>query len=177
MKVFTLFVALLLAIPAIAQHEIFIDIAGIPGESKERSHKDWIDAYAYSGGLSNSVTTNTGSGSGKAKFEDYVFTICLDKSVMPLKAALAKGQRLPSVKIEFVKTVNSRIVVFSKIELTNVLVSSITEGSSSDMDKVTLNVSFNYARVKATYYTINPESGMSEGANEFKWDVAANTTF
>src|SRR5690606_27146362 len=54
MKLFTLFITLLLAIPAFAQHEIFIEVAGIPGESTDATHKNWIDAYAYSGGLSNS---------------------------------------------------------------------------------------------------------------------------
>ena len=40
--------------------DYFLQITGIPGESKEAKHKDWIDVLSWSFGESNPATPAVG---------------------------------------------------------------------------------------------------------------------
>lgn len=162
------------SIPVSAQQKMYIKIDGIDGESPDLAHKNWIDAYAYSGGLTQSGSTHTGGGggAGKANFQDYTFTICLDKSVNAMKVALAKGTHIPSVTVEFVKDYNGYSFTYSKIKMETVLISSIIEGASTDINKININVSFNYAKLFCTYRIFNPGDPGNPKEVTFGWDVA-----
>ena len=172
---FALLCFIALTIPALAQQKIYIKIDGIDGESQDLPHRNWIDAYAYSGGLTNSGTTRlVGVGyAGKSSFQDYTFTICLDKSVNRLKAAAARGYRIPSVLVEFVKNNNGDTYRYSTILMENVLITSIIEGASTDISKININVSFNYAKVTCNYYFYN-DKGQPVPGFIFGWDIAGN---
>src|SRR5215475_6089574 len=76
--------------------DMFMKIAGIAGESKDKSHKGEIDVLAWSWGASQSGTTHEGSGggAGKANFQDISFTKYIDKGSPALLTRLAKGTHI-----------------------------------------------------------------------------------
>ena len=162
-----------LTIPVIAQQKMYIKIDKIDGESKDVNRQNWIDAYAYSGGCSQSGTFHAGGGggAGKANFQDYTFTICMDKSVNAMKVALAKGTHIQNVTVEFVKGNND--LLYSSIKMEEVLITSIIEGASTDINKININVSFNYAKVTCKYFLLNEKGQLIEGPT-FSWNVAGN---
>ena len=172
---FTILYFIAITIPVLAQQKMYIKIDGFDGESKDIQHLKWIDAYAYSGGLSQSGTTHMGAGggAGKANFQDYIFTICLDKSVNNMKIALAKGTHIPSVLVEIVKDNNGNPFRYASILMETVLITSIIEGASTDINKTNVNVSFNCARLTCTYFTYNDKGQVIPGST-FSWDIAGN---
>ena len=159
--------------PILAQQQkIFIKIDNLDGESIDALHKNWIDAYAYSGGLTHSFTYQGGGiVAGKNNFNDYVFTVCLDKSALPMKRNLAMGSHIPTILVEFFKDYNGTSYKYSSISMGDVLITSIIEGTSTDINKTNINVTFNCARVTYSYYSI----GKNAPDFIFGWNIAQNT--
>src|SRR5215472_2582481 len=76
--------------------DMFMKIAKIDGESKDKVHHGTIDVLAWSWGASQSGTPPAGPGVGaaKAQFQDISFTKYVDKSSPVLFTKLAKGTHL-----------------------------------------------------------------------------------
>ena len=53
--------ALVHALPAMGAVQMFLDIAGIPGESTDKDHKDWIEVLSYSLGVANPASPGGGA--------------------------------------------------------------------------------------------------------------------
>ncbi|MCC6131760.1 MAG: type VI secretion system tube protein Hcp, partial [Acidobacteria bacterium] len=47
--------------------DYFLKIEGVPGESQDEQHKDWIDMMSWSWGESQSGTMSFGGGGGAGK--------------------------------------------------------------------------------------------------------------
>ena len=174
----TLLIVALIPLSSFCQQKIFIKPDGINGESQDKTHPKWIDATAYSVGGSNTSnigSTGSGAGAGKTTTTDFTFSICLDASVNPLKMAMYSGKRIQNVNIEF-STGTAQEVVYYKILLQNVLITSISEGGTTTQSKNNVNVSFAAEQFTYTYYPID-QTGKQGLPNVFKWNAATNSTF
>jgi len=61
--------------------DMFMNIEGIPGESKEKIYKDAIVVQAWNWGVSNSAPVSSGSrGAGKPVIQVLTFTKSVDKA-------------------------------------------------------------------------------------------------
>jgi len=62
--------------------DIFLEVEGIKGESKDHKHKDQIDVLSWSWGMSQSGTAHMGggAGAGKVNVQDLNFTHYIDKA-------------------------------------------------------------------------------------------------
>lgn len=175
-QTFTL-IALLLSLACLSQHKIYLKADHIKGESKDKAHLEWIDAFAFAGGATNTgfPQHGSGAGTGKANVSDYSLTICLDKSVVGLRQALFLGTLFKKVEIDVAKVVQGAETVYIKILLENVLITSLQEGGSIGEDKLTLNVSFSFTKYTYTYTPINP-NGSTGSPVSFTWNMATNNT-
>lgn len=153
--------------------DMFINIEGIKGESTDSKHKDEIDVLAWSWGLSNSGTFHlgTGGGAGKANFQDVSFTKYVDKSSPDLLARCANGEHLKSAKL-VVRKAGGTQLEYLVVEMTSVLVTSVSTGGSGGEDRLTENVTLNFAKVGLTY-TPQTETGGKAPECVFKYDIAA----
>ena len=76
--------------------DYFLSIDGIPGESVERDHRDWIEVLSYSWGASSTAGTGSGTGAGKATVSD-LFTspvIYVDPVLAPIYGLEAASEGL-----------------------------------------------------------------------------------
>ena len=64
-------------------------------------------------------------------------------------------------------------VEYIKIKMEKVMVTSINTGGSGGEDRLTENVSLNFAKVTFTY-TEQTDKGAGEASKDFKWDIEAN---
>ena len=88
-----------------AQVDYFLKIDGIPGESTDSKHKDWIDVESFSFGATQTGTSGAGGGgAGKVKIQDLMITKYLDKSSSKLFLATATGEHLKKVELVLVKS-------------------------------------------------------------------------
>jgi type VI secretion system secreted protein Hcp len=150
--------------------------ATIKGETKDSAQKAAgdIDVLAWSWGASNSGSFHTGGGggAGKASFQDISFTKYLDKASPAILIALAKGSHIPAAKL-LVRKAGEGQQKYLEITMTNVLVTSVSTGGSGGEDRLTENVTLNFAEVKFEYFLQN-EKGVTASGGVFNWDIAGN---
>lgn len=155
--------------------DMFLDIEGeIAGESQDKTHKNTIDVLAWSFGMSQSGSFHVGGGggAGKASFQDLSVTKWVDKASPVLMLYCANGDHFTKAVL-IVRKAGKKPLEYLKIEMKKVLVTSVSTGGSGGEDKLTENVSLNFAEMAVNYIEQTPEGG--EGAKpEFKWDIAAN---
>jgi len=128
---------------------------------------DTLNVTAFSTGGSNSGTISGGGGigSGKANFEDLSVSAPVDSSNPHLNVALANGQHFASATLTYTWGSPGGTPATYTIALTDVIVTSVTEGSSGSAP--TENLTFAYGKIKWTYTDAN-------GTTTGSWDLVAN---
>jgi type VI secretion system secreted protein Hcp len=157
--------------------DMFLNMgAAIKGETQDKAQKAAgdIDVLAWSWGLSNSGTFHSGSGggAGKANFQDISVTKYIDKASTALMKAAASGSHVPTAKL-LVRKAGEGQQKYLEITMTKVLVTSVSTGGSGGEDRLTENVSLNFAEVKVEYHAQN-DKGVTASAGVFEWDIAGN---
>jgi len=152
MKNFRFFLLLLLAIfltvTGSAQN-MFLKIKGIPGESKDEGHKDWINLLSFKQGVSAKVSTAATRMAGRANFNDFIFTKKMDKASPLLMEKCATGEMLPEVEME-ITSADGR--GFYTIRLNGVRITGVETSSNCIPQCVTMEeVSFNYSKITWEY--------------------------
>ncbi len=157
--------------------DMFMKFKGeIKGESQDATHKDDIDVLAWSWGMSQSGSFHTGGGggAGKVSIQDLSFTKWVDKSSPVLMLYCANGDHFPEALLT-VRKAGKTPLEYIKITMKKVLVTSVSTGGSGGEDKLTENVTLNFAQC---IYSYTPQKDDGSGGAEmfFKWDIAANKT-
>jgi type VI secretion system secreted protein Hcp len=154
--------------------DIFLKIAGVDGESKDDKHKKDIDVLAWSWGLSNSGSAQTGggAGAGKVNVQDVSFTKWIDASSPKLILACCNGTHYDDATL-VVRKAGGSPVEYLKIKLQEVLITSVSTGGSGGEDRLTENVTLNFAKFNFDY-TPQDDKGAAGTAIPAGWDVAAN---
>ena len=150
--------------------------ANIKGESadKVQGPKGDIDVLAWSWGMSQSGTTHmgTGGGAGKANFQDLSFTKYVDSASNALMISLAKGTHIPTAVL-LARKAGEGQKRYIQITMSEVLVTSVSTGGSGGEDRLTENVTLNFAKVKFSYAPQDGKGGVAAD-KDFAWDIAGN---
>jgi type VI secretion system secreted protein Hcp len=156
--------------------DIFLKIEGPPikGEALDSKHKDEIDVLAWSWGLSNSGNAQVGggAGAGKVHVQDLSVTKYIDKSSTDLFLSTCNGQHHDTATLT-VRKAGTNPVEYVKITMTEVMITSLSTGGSGGQDRLTENISLNFAKVKVEY-TPQKADGSAEATQTVGWDIAAN---
>jgi type VI secretion system secreted protein Hcp len=154
--------------------DMFIKIGDLKGESIDDKHKDSIQVLAWSWGMSQSGTTHAGpgGGSGKASFQDLSFTHFIDKASPNLMLACANGKHFSEALLT-VRKAGEKPLEYLKITMTDLIVTSVTTGGSGGEDRLTENVSLNFAKFKVEY-TPQKKDGSGEAPVTIGFDIAGN---
>ncbi|MBN7821653.1 type VI secretion system tube protein Hcp [Bowmanella sp. Y26] len=154
--------------------DMFIKIEGIEGESKDKAHSKEIDVLAWSWGMSQSGSMHIGGGggAGKVSVQDLSFTHWFDKSSNNLMLYCANGKHIPTATL-VVRKAGENPLEYIKITMTDVLVTSVSTGGSGGEDRLTENVSLNFAKVKVEYKE-QSKDGSGVAGPEFGWNIEEN---
>lgn len=137
--------ATLVASPvALAAVNMFLKIDGIEGESVFRGHEKEIDVLAWSWGASRSSKPDCVS------VQDLSLTKFVDKASAKLITSLASGQAIANATLAVQKAGEAQ-TPYILIEMSNVTVSTLSTGGSGGEDRLTENVTLNFAALKYTY--------------------------
>jgi type VI secretion system secreted protein Hcp len=153
--------------------DMFIKIGDIKGEAQDAAHKDEIDVLSWSWGMSQSGTMHTGGGggSGKASVHDLSFTKYVDTSTPPLMRSCATGEHIKTALLT-VRKAGGNPVEYIKITLEEIIVTSVAAGGSGGEDRLTENVTLNFAKVKYEYTSQKPD-GSPDKQFPFSFDIPA----
>ncbi|WP_295527059.1 type VI secretion system tube protein Hcp [uncultured Pseudacidovorax sp.] len=155
--------------------DMFIKIGDLTGESVDKVHKGKIDVLAWSWGLSQSGTTHMGGGggSGKVSVQDLSITKYVDASSPSLFKTCCNGTHHKDAQLIVRKAGGKGPVEYIKITMTEVLITAVSTGGSGGEDRLTENVTLNFAKVKVEYTPQKPD-GTPEPVKEAEWDIAEN---
>lgn len=154
--------------------DMFIKIGDIKGESRDKTHAGEIDVLAWSWGASNSGSAHVGggAGAGKVNVQDLSFTKYIDKSSTELILHCCDGAHIPQAVLT-VRKAGTTPLEYLVITMDEVLVSAISTGGSGGEDRLTENVTLNFAKVKVQY-TEQTATGTAGDKPEVGWDIAQN---
>jgi type VI secretion system secreted protein Hcp len=156
--------------------DMFMKIDTVDGESKDKTHKKEIDVLAWSWGLSNSGSAHAGggAGSGKVNVQDISFTKYVDSASPKLALACCDGKHFKDATL-VVRKAGEKPVEYMKIKMEEVLITSISHGGSGGEDRLTENVTLNFAKVSMDY-TPQDDMGAAGTAIPMTWDIASNVS-
>lgn len=142
-------VALVVAM-AFAAVDYYLKIEGIPGESTDAKHKDWIEVLSYNHGLSQPASALARDGSlvaARVNHQDFTITKRMDKASPLLAKALASGKHFPSITLSL-RRAGGDPQPYMRYVLHDCIITSIKPVAG---DVPMEQVSFNYAKIKWTY--------------------------
>lgn len=159
--------------------DAFIKIDGIPGESTDDKHKDWIEILSYSMGISQptsgSASTAGGASSERAHFQDFSIVKALDKASPKIAQACASGTHVKEVKVELCRAGGDK-VKYMEYKMSNCIISSFRPGGSAHGGETLPleEVAFNYGKIEFTYTQQKRADGSGGGNVAAGWDLEAN---
>lgn len=155
--------------------DMFLKISGVEGESIDKSHKGEIDILAWSWGMSQSGTTHMGGGggSGKVSVQDITLTKYVDAASPALMLGCCKGTHHDEAVL-VVRKAGDTPLEYIKITMKEVIVSNLSTGGSGGEDRLTENVTLNFAEFKFEYQTQTRRGGKEGGARIAAWNIAEN---
>lgn len=155
--------------------DMFLDIEGeISGESKDSVHSKTIDVLAWSWGMSQSGSFHMGGGggAGKANFQDISITKYVDVSSPILMLYCSNGDHFKKAQL-IVRKAGKKPLEYLIIKMKSVLITSVSTGGSGGEDRLTENVTLNFAEV-ALDYKEQKADGSGEAPKSFKWNIQEN---
>lgn len=155
--------------------DMFIKIGEVKGESRDKVHKTEIDVLAWSWGMSNSGTAHLGggAGAGKVNIQDLSLTKYIDKSSPDLLLACCNGKHYNEATLT-VRKAGENPLEYLIIKMTDVLVTAVSTGGSGGEDRLTENVTLNFAKVNVKYVE-QTATGTAGDKPEMTYNIAENT--
>ncbi len=159
--------------------DAFLNVDGIPGESSDDAHVDWIEILSYSTGVAQTASASASSGGGasseRADFQDFSVVKTLDKASPKLALACANGTHISEVVLELCRAGGEKLK-YMEYKLTDCIVSSCRPGGSSGgAETLPLEeVSFNYGKIEWTYTQQQRADGSGGGNVSAGWNLETN---
>lgn len=159
--------------------DTFIKIDGVPGESTDDKHKDWIEVLSYNHSIRQPVSATVSSAGGasaeRCDHDDFTFVKFVDKASPKLYELCCSGKHIKEVTIEMCRAGGDK-VKYMEIKLEKVIISHVAPGGSSKGDHgfPTESISLNYATIKWTYTQQKRDDGSGGGNVTGGWTLLDN---
>ena len=159
--------------------DAFLKIDGIPGESTDDKHKDWIEILSFNFGMEQpSSATDSSAGGGtteRVNVDDINIVKHLDKASPKLYESCCTGKHIKDVTIELCRAGGDK-VKYMEIKMEHVVISKVHPGGNSQGSDgfPTEAVSFNFGKVKWTYTQQKRADGTGGGNVAGGWDLMGN---
>ena len=155
--------------------DAFIKIDGIPGESTDDKHKDWMEISSFSWGVSQPSSGTASSAGGataeRASFQDVSITKTLDKASPKLAINCADGTHIKEITIELCRAGGDKLK-YMEYKLSNCIISSISNQGGGGEPTETVN--FNYGKIEWTYTQQKRADGGGGGNVAAGWNLQTN---
>jgi len=133
--------------------DIHIKIDTIPGNSEIKGFEGQIqlESFAWNMQQTTSFSHSTGGGAGKVNMGDLHFVHTVDKATPKLMIACCTGAHIKDAILTCRKAGGESSVDFLKIELKDVIISSVSPSGSNSGDTPSESVSIAFAEYKIEY--------------------------
>lgn len=161
-----------------ANAAIYVKIPGIPGESADKEHKDWIIIESMSSPVMRQTAKRQRVGErvmrpkdGSAGSGEFTLTKTMDRSSPALRGRMNSGKIIPKLEIEQTSNYGGSRATYVKYELTNARITSFSAGRAAAGAAPTEEVTFAYEKIKWTYKKDAKPARAKGGNAETTWKV------
>ncbi len=155
--------------------DLFLYVDGVPGESIDDVHKDWIEIVSLNTVVSNSATSSQsaqGVHSGnRPQFSEFVVGKVIDKATPKLHLYCCTGKHIPNVYVELCRASGQK-QTYMRYHLQDVIISSVGPNSVDRREQLEL-VSFRFGSIKWEYTTTD-RMGKPGGTVQEGWNLVQN---
>src|ERR1700682_5175080 len=177
--------------------DAFIKIDGVPGESADDKHKDWIEVLSFNHSIlqlaSASASSAGGASAERTHHHDFEFSKHIDKASAKLHELCSTGKHIKEAVLEVCRAGGGK-VKYWEVKLEQVMISHV--GSSavivSPDDAAAIGnrsavvpsqflggfprelVHLNYGKIKWTYTQQKRSDGSGGGNVTGGWDLTTN---
>jgi len=174
--------------------DAFLKIDGVPGESTDDKHKDWIEVLSFSHGSTQpSSATASSAGGGtteRVSFDDLMVTKHIDKASAKLHELCASGKHIATVTLQLCRAGGDKLQ-YMEVKMEQVIISAVQAtgmaagaaavgigGTGGSVDNLpTEQVEFNFGKIKWTYTQQKRADGSGGGNVTGGWDLTANKVY
>lgn len=159
--------------------DAFLKIDGVPGESTDSKHKDWIEILSFSHGVSQLSSGSQSSGGARSaercNHADMSLVKTLDKASPKLNLFCCNGTHIKEIKLQLCRATGDK-QQYMEFKLEDSIVSSVRPGGSSQGgESLPLEeVSFNYGKITWTYTETDHQTGKPKGDVATWWSTVEN---
>lgn len=160
--------------------DAYFKLDGVEGQAEDHKHEKWIQLLSYSHSIANETTGLQSAGGshmgGRVQHMDIVLAKQIDGTSPVLMLDCCQGKSHPTATIELVRSgaSGSDAVPYEKIELTDVVIKSVSPSGADGASFPTETVSLSYATIKWTV-TKTGKDGKPAGEIVSGWDLKKNT--
>ncbi len=159
--------------------DCFLKIDGVPGESTDDKHSEWIELLSFSHGVSQPASGSSSSGGGRSAercdHQDFSVVKTLDKTSPKLALFCCDGTHIKEVKMELCRATGDK-QKYMEYVLNDVIVTSARPGGSAQGGEALPleEVSFNYGKIGWIYTETDHKTGKPKGDVVANWDLTTN---
>ncbi|MCL2590680.1 MAG: type VI secretion system tube protein Hcp [Betaproteobacteria bacterium] len=160
----------------------FIKIDGIPGESTDAGHQEWIEVLSYEHTLEQPASATASSvGGGTAErvnHKPFVFRHLYDKASPKLFDAACTGRHIKTITFELWRAAGDEKVKYLEITMEQSIISKIvSRGADAVGGFPSEEVSISYGKIKVNYTQQKRDGGQGGGNVAAGWDCTENKTY
>lgn len=172
-----------------AQHDYFIKIDQIKGESTDEKHKDEIEIISYAFGMKHGDAGSSSTGgartAGRVTHAPFVFTKVTDIASPKLLEKCCDGTHIPKAVFTAHRATGSK-QKYLQVDFTDLIVSNWQTAQAPPSERgldaeagsgVMLQmetVALNYGSIKFIYTATDHKTGKPSGDVQAGWDLIAN---
>jgi type VI secretion system secreted protein Hcp len=152
---------------------VYLKLGDLKGESVDTGHEDWIEVESFSWGVDNPSSFAVGQGGQATQAHISALNIskACDASSVFLWQAATSGKHIPNATMSCLKLdTDTQRLEYLKVELTNLMVSSVQWSGAGGDTQVREHVSLVFAEFTSTY-NLQTDTGAGKGAVHFGWNI------
>ncbi|MDD3482820.1 type VI secretion system tube protein Hcp [Azovibrio restrictus] len=158
--------------------DAFLKVDGIPGESTDDKHKDWIEILSYHQGVSQPASATASSVGGasaeRVNFGALSISKQVDKASPKLFEACCTGKHIKEVIIEVCRSGGDK-QKYLEIRLEQVIVSNYVQDGGGEFPHE--GISLSAGKYKMIYSQQKRSDGSLGGNVAGGWDLTANKVY
>jgi len=162
----------------------FVKIDGIPGESTDENHKEWIEILDYRHDLEqpggSQVSRAGGRTGARVNISDFHITKVIDKATPTLALYCCDGKHIPRVLLELCTATGTKHT-YMRYTIEDVIIAAVTavrkDNTLSAVDEGLVRpleeVSFKFGRIMWEYIPVD-HTGKAGAATQSGWSLEEN---
>jgi type VI secretion system secreted protein Hcp len=158
--------------------DAFLKLEGVPGESTDDKHKEWMEVLSYHWGVdqpqSSSASSHGSLSAERAVFHPFTVVKAIDKASAKLALGCASGEHYSKATIEICRAGGDK-QPYMEYKMTDVMVTSFRPGGTGGGEQIPLEeVSFSYGKIEWKYTQTKVAGGKGSGNVAAGWDLKIN---